>query len=163
HHPQQTAYALEEARVLATLGVLYAQTAQPGRAVPAYEEATALLDKVTAASPAAGEPLLFQGRLYVNLAKLHEQAGHLQAAERAYLKARAAHERLRQAHPQRLDVQAGLVTVLGDLGALFQQHRQPALAMQYFEEAQRLLVELTRAQPQEPRFTLWLGQVYVAM
>jgi tetratricopeptide (TPR) repeat protein len=163
HHPQQSAYPLEEASALGLLGLLYSQAGQPARAGPAYEEAVALTDKLIAASPTAGEPHLLRAKLHINLAKLHEQAGKGPDAIGAYVKARADYEGLFQAQPQRLDFETGLVSVLAELGALYQKQRRPAEAAQCFEQAGRLLVEITRAHPQEAVFTLWLGQVSLTL
>jgi tetratricopeptide (TPR) repeat protein len=163
HHPHQPAYAMEEARVQGALGLLYTQMGQPARAVAAYEEAAALLNKPIEAAPAALDLLLLQAQLSVNLAKLREQTGNVQAALAGYGRARALYERLHQAQPRRADVQLGLAAVLEELGVLYQNCRQPVEARRCYEQACPLLEELARAQPHDPRFALWLGSLYAKL
>jgi serine/threonine protein kinase/tetratricopeptide (TPR) repeat protein len=146
--PAVLVYAQRLALCLDILGRAYLREARNGDAEKAYLEALRIRERLTREYPDVPELRLHLGNSYNNLGILYDHLGQPADTERVCRKAVEVYGALKDAYPQVPQYAVELANALDNLGLLYEMTGRLKEALRCYADAQPLLDEVLRREPQ---------------
>ena len=143
----------------ALLGQIFASDSDEiGPALMEYQQAIALLEKVTKLRPDLPGPAFELAFIFNDLSHLQQMAGKLDSALGSAGKAMDILERLDRQYPTGLNYQQGLAGIYHLMSDLHRGRREPAEALAFAQKAQALLGRQAQLHPENVNLRLDLAE-----